>query len=217
MRFRISHLARRIFPRGLFGRSLIIVVAPMVVLQALVTYAFFVRHYDIVTRHLAHNVAGDIAFLTDIERSYPPGPTRTRLLEMAAHSLGFRISLAPGARLATPYRHSSSELKRAMDAVFANRLGAAHPFTSDAAGNVVDLSVQVKDGVLNVVVPRDSVVASNADIFILWMVGSSIVLIGVAILFLRNRSSRSNGWLSRRTRSARAVPFRISNRTAQPR
>ena len=187
MPFRVSHLAKRVFPRGLFGRSLIIVIAPMVVLQALVTYAFFVRHYDIVTRHLAHNVAGDIAFLADIERSYPPGPVRTRLLEMAANSLGFRISFAPGARLGTPYRHSSSELKSAMDAVFANRLGAAHPFTSNAVGNFFDLSIQVKDGVLNVVVPRDSVVASNADIFILWMVGSSIVLIGVAILFLRNQ------------------------------
>ena len=187
MRYRLSHLAKRVFPRGLFGRSLIIVVAPMVVLQGFVTYAFFVRHYDIVTRHLAHNVAGDIAFLTDIERTYPPGPTRTKLLDMAAHGLGFRISFAPGAKLGTPYRHSSSELKRAMDSVFATRLGAAHPFTSNPVGNFVDLSVQVKDGVLKIVVPRDQVVASNADIFILWMVGSSIVLIAVAVLFLRNQ------------------------------
>ena len=187
MRLRFSHLAKRVFPRGLFGRSLIIVVAPMVVLQALVTYAFFVRHYDIVTRHLAHNVAGDMAFLTDIERTYPPGPTRTRLLDMAAHALGFRVWLAPGARLGAPYQHSSSELKRAMDQVFAARLGAAHPFTSSAIGNTVKLSVQVKDGVLNIQVPREQVVASNADIFILWMVGSSIVLIAVAIVFLRNQ------------------------------
>src|SRR5579862_4265547 len=111
MKLGISRLAKRIFPRGLFGRSLIIVVAPMVVLQALVTYAFFVRHYDIVTRHLAHNVAGDIAFLTDIERSNPPGPTRKRLLDMAAHSLGFKITFEPAVRLGTPYLHSSSELK----------------------------------------------------------------------------------------------------------
>jgi two-component system osmolarity sensor histidine kinase EnvZ len=174
-------------PRGLFGRSLIIVVAPMVVLQGIVTYAFFVRHYDIVTRHMAHSVAGDIAFLTDIEESYPAGPTRARLLGMAAHSLGFRISLVRGARLGMPYLHSSSDLKRAMDAVFAARLGAAHPFTSNAVGYAVDLSVQVNDGVLKIEIPRDQVVASNADIFILWMVGSSLVLIAVAILFLRNQ------------------------------
>ena len=180
-------LLKQISPRGLFGRSLIIVVAPMVVLQAFVTYAFFVRHYDIVTRHMAHSVAGDVAFVTNIEESYPAGRARTKLLDMAAHSLGFGISLTPGAELGRPYRHSSIDLKHAVDAVFANRLGAAHPFTSDAVGNSFDLRVQVKDGVLKIVIPRDALVASTADIFILWMVGSSLVLIAVAILFLRNQ------------------------------
>jgi two-component system osmolarity sensor histidine kinase EnvZ len=180
-------LLKQVSPRGLFGRSLIIIVAPMVVLQGIVTYAFFVRHYDIVTRHMAHSVAGDVAFLTNIEESYPAGTARKHLLDMAAHSLGFGISLNPGGKLDTPYRHYSIDLKHAMDAVFANRLGAAHPFTSDAIGNNFDLRVQVKDGVLKIVIPRDAVVASNADIFILWMVGSSLVLIAVAILFLRNQ------------------------------
>lgn len=180
-------LLKQVSPRGLFGRSLIIIVAPMVVLQGIVTYAFFVRHYDIVSRHMAHSVAGDVAFLTDIEESYPAGPARQRLLDMAARSLGFGISLDRGARLGAPYRHSSIDLKHAVDAVFANRLGAAHPFTSDEIGTGVDLRIQVKDGVLKIVIPREAVVASNADIFILWMVGSSLVLIAVAILFLRNQ------------------------------
>ncbi|HEY6577760.1 MAG TPA: ATP-binding protein [Rhizomicrobium sp.] len=180
-------LLKHLTPPGLFGRSLIIIVAPMVVLQGIVTYAFFVRHYDIVTRHMAHSVAGDVAFLTAIEESYPTGAQRTQLLDMAAHSLGYGISLAAGDRLGAPYQHSSGDLKRAMDTVFANRLGAAHPFTSKETGNFVSLNVQVKDGVLNLVIPRDQVVASNADIFILWMVGSSLVLIAVAILFLRNQ------------------------------
>lgn len=186
-RFQPSRVVRRWIPRGLFARSLIIVVAPMIVLQGFVTYAFFVRHYDIVTRHLAHNVAGDIAFLTAIEEKYPAGPERARLLGMAARALDFRIALTPGEKLGAPYRHSSSDLKHAMDAVFATRLGAAHPFTSNAEGGVIDLRVQTKDGVLTINVPRDQVVASNADIFILWMVGSSLVLIAVAILFLRNQ------------------------------
>jgi two-component system osmolarity sensor histidine kinase EnvZ len=186
-RSRPFRLLKQLSPRGLFGRSLIIVVAPMVVLQGFVTYAFFERHYDIVTRHMAHSVAGDLAFLTAIEETYPGGPARSKLLDMAAHALGFQISLVPGAKLDAPYRHSSIDLKHAMDSVFANRLGAAHPFTSNAVGNVVDLNVQVKDGVLKVELPRDQLVASNADIFILWMVGSSLVLIAVAILFLRNQ------------------------------
>jgi two-component system osmolarity sensor histidine kinase EnvZ len=159
----------------------------MVVLQGIVTYAFFERHYDIVTRHMAHSVAGDVAFLTTISESFPQGAARRNLLAMAAHALGYGISLEPNAKLGAPFRHSSIDLKNAMNAVFANRLGAANPFASRAMGNVVDLSVQVRDGVLKIDIPRDQVVASNADIFILWMVGSSLVLIAVAILFLRNQ------------------------------
>jgi two-component system, OmpR family, osmolarity sensor histidine kinase EnvZ len=51
----------------------------------------------------------------------------------------------------------------------------------------VDLRVQLKDGVLRLLVPRERVTASNADIFILWMIGSSVVLIVIASLFLRNQ------------------------------
>src|SRR4029079_11412900 len=43
------------------------------------------------------------------------------------------------------------------------------------------------DGVLEVAVPRDRVTVSKPDIFILWMVGSSLLLMGIAIIFLRNQ------------------------------
>ena len=41
---------RRALPHRLFGRSLIIIVTPVVMLQGVVTYAFFERHYDTMTR-----------------------------------------------------------------------------------------------------------------------------------------------------------------------
>jgi two-component system osmolarity sensor histidine kinase EnvZ len=136
---------------------------------------------------MAHSVAGDIAFLTAIEESPRPKPERDALLALAAHSLGFTIQLTPGARLDAPYRHSSTDLKNAINTVFSKDLGQARAFASRQQGTGVYLGVQVKDGVLNIRVPRDQVVASNYDIFILWMVGSSLVLIAVAILFLRNQ------------------------------
>ena len=91
-RLRPFRLLKQLIPRGLFGRSLIIVVAPMIVLQGFVTYAFFVRHYEVVSRHMAHGVAGDVTFLINIETAYPPGPMRTQLIDMAARNLGFRIA-----------------------------------------------------------------------------------------------------------------------------
>ncbi len=186
-RSRPARFLKRMSPRGLFGRSLIIIVAPMVVLQGIVTYAFFARHYDIVTRHMANTVARDVAFLTAIEESQRPASERAALLNMASHSLGFVIRMTPGARLDAPYRHSSIDLKNAINAVFRKGLGQTRAFASFQSGNNVELAVQVRNGVLSIRIPRDQVVASNYDIFILWMVGSSLVLIAVAILFLRNQ------------------------------
>ncbi|HXL99908.1 MAG TPA: ATP-binding protein [Rhizomicrobium sp.] len=178
---------KRTMPRGLFGRSLIIIVAPVVILLGVVTYVFFERHYDIMTARMARGVAADVAFLINIEDTYPPGPTRNTLIEMAAKNLGYQISLLPGEHLERPYRHSTPDLKDAMASVFANQFGVAYPFTSKDLGDFTDLKVQVKDGVLRVMIPRKRLVASNVDIFILWMVGSSLVLLAVAILFLRNQ------------------------------
>jgi two-component system osmolarity sensor histidine kinase EnvZ len=78
-------------------------------------------------------------------------------------------------------------LKDAMTAVFASQFGGAYAFTSRNVGEYTDLKVQMKDGVLRVLIPHKRLIASNVDIFILWMVGSSLVLLAVAILFLRNQ------------------------------
>jgi two-component system, OmpR family, osmolarity sensor histidine kinase EnvZ len=179
--------AKRAMPRSLFARSLIIIVAPMVILQGIVTYAFFVRHYDIMTGRMAHGAAADIAFVVALEESTPPGKTRNALLELAGRNLGYEISVLPGQRLGPQLKHNNPFLKNAMESVFENELGEAYLFSSHEIEDYIDLRVQVKDGVLRVMIPRKRVVASNADIFILWMVGSSLVLIAVAIMFLRNQ------------------------------
>src|ERR1043166_897785 len=178
---------KRTMPRGLFGRSLIIIVAPVVILQGIVTYIFFERHYDIMLARMGRNVAADVAFLVNLEETHPAGPERKALLDGASRTLGYQIAVLPGEHLGRPYRHSTPNLKDAMTAIFAGQLGQARPFTSREIGDFVDLKVQVKDGVLAMMIPRKRLVASNVDIFILWMVGSSLVLLAVAILFLRNQ------------------------------
>jgi two-component system osmolarity sensor histidine kinase EnvZ len=178
---------KRILPRGLFGRSLIIIVAPMVMLQGFVTYAFFVRHYAIVTRHMAEGAAADVGYLIALKQSEAAGRQPSGLLNMAARSLGYQIAFSPGQRLHGPYHSYTAVFTNAMNAAFASHLGETYPFTSHHVGKSVDLEVQLKDGLLRVMIPNDRLIASNADIFILWMVGSSLVLIAVAILFLRNQ------------------------------
>jgi len=66
---------KRLLPRGLFGRSLIIIVAPIVLLQAIIAYVFFERDLDTTTRRLARDVAADMAMLVALE-DYNQGPAR---------------------------------------------------------------------------------------------------------------------------------------------
>lgn len=178
---------KRLLPRGLFGRSLIIIVAPMLMLQGVMTYAFFERHYATVTRHMAQGVAADVGYLIALKESRGPAKDRAASLETAARNFGYQVSFYPGDRLAAPYTSFTSVFTAQMNAVFAGRFGETYPFTSRHIEKFVDLKVQLKDGVLDVMIPHDRLIASNADIFILWMVVSSLVLIAVAILFLRNQ------------------------------
>lgn len=177
---------KQFLPRRLFGRSLLIIVLPVVLLQGVVTYAFFVRHYNVMTARMARGVAADAAFLMNLEENYPPGKIRNGLLAMAEKNLGYHISFLPGEHL-EPRHHYLPELKDAMNDTFTNQFGAAYPFTSRYMGDYVDLKVQAKDGVLRLIIPHKRLDASNVDVFILWMVGSSLLLLAVAILFLRNQ------------------------------
>jgi two-component system osmolarity sensor histidine kinase EnvZ len=70
----LDHAARwfgRFLPKGLYARALIIIIAPVILLQSVVAYVFMERHYELVTRRLSSAVTADIAALIDIYESYP--------------------------------------------------------------------------------------------------------------------------------------------------
>src|ERR1051325_1653829 len=116
-RWRPFRALKRLMPRGLFGRSLIIIVTPVVILQGIVTYIFFERHYAVMLGRMGRGAAADVVFLTNLEERYPPGAERNALLQLAAHNLSFDIKLLPGRHLARPYHHASANLKDALTAM----------------------------------------------------------------------------------------------------
>jgi two-component system osmolarity sensor histidine kinase EnvZ len=75
----------------------------------------------------------------------------------------------------------------ALDDILEQRIGADRDFRTARIGDDFEIRVEVHDGVLAVLVPRDRVTVSKPDLFILWMVGSALLLMGIAILFLRNQ------------------------------
>jgi two-component system osmolarity sensor histidine kinase EnvZ len=177
---------KRLLPRGLFGRSLIIIVAPIVLLQAIIAYVFFERDLDTTTRRLARDVAADMAMLVALEDNNQ-SPARERLRVLAARQLDYRIRFLPGQNLPRYHGRLTSTIDMALDDILEQRIGADRDFRTARIGDDFEIRVDVHDGVLSVLVPRDRVTVSKPDIFILWMVGSSLLLMGIAIIFLRNQ------------------------------
>src|SRR3984957_3800188 len=176
---------KRFLPRGLFGRSLIIIVAPMVLLQGVVTYVFFERDLDATTRRLARDVAGDVALLVTLEDA-TPALERDAVRALSARQLRYRLIFHDGARL-PPSLPSGNTIDVALNDIIAQRVGTDRHFVTSRIGEDFDIKVETHDGVLEVMAQRDRVTVSGPDIFILWMMGSALILLSIAILFLRNQ------------------------------
>jgi len=185
---RPGRFIKRFLPRGLFGRSLIIIVAPMVILQAFVSYVFFERDVESTTRRMARDVAADIALLISQEDTYP-SPLREQLRANAARQLRYDLSFTPGAHVRPRPGNYRSTIDIALDEVIAQQIGEDRHFeTGSLEGKrKIVISVDVHDGVLRAVVPRHRVTVRSPDIFPLLMFSSSLILLAVAILFLRNQ------------------------------
>src|SRR5262245_4083884 len=89
----------RIVPRSLFSRSLLIVILPLLILQVVLTYLFYERHWDKVTRTLAFGIAGEVGLLVELLDAAKTPETEARVLDLARKHFQFSISLEPEADL----------------------------------------------------------------------------------------------------------------------
>ncbi|HYF54857.1 MAG TPA: two-component sensor histidine kinase, partial [Salinarimonas sp.] len=89
-------------PKGLYARSLIIIIAPMVLLQSVIAYVFMERHWQTVTRRLSSAVTADVAALIDVYESFPQDPNADTLERIASERLGLDIDILRGTDLPPP-------------------------------------------------------------------------------------------------------------------
>ena len=178
---------KRLMPRRLFSRSLMIIVIPMLLLQTVVTIVFFDRHYRITTAIMTRGVVNDIAYMVMLENSQPLGAERDRQRQVAAGMFGYAAQFMPGEQLTRTVSAPNTVLDRNLEFIFTSQLAQSVSFDTQRYPDHVDVRMQLPDGVLRLLIPRERVTASSADIFVLWMIGSSLVLIAIAVLFLRNQ------------------------------
>src|SRR5882757_3855635 len=185
---RLGNTFKSWMPTGLYARALLIMIVPMVILQSVVAFVFMDRHWTTVTRHLSAAVVQDIAGLIDIYKSYPQDKDRTQLKRIAQMRLGLVVDFLPVGDMPSPGpKPFFSLLDQSLSGQISRQISL--PFWIDTVGrsNLVEIRIRLDDAVMRVVALRSAAYASNSEIFLLWMVGTSLVLLAVAIAFLRNQ------------------------------
>ncbi|WP_238719905.1 MULTISPECIES: ATP-binding protein [Nitratireductor] len=175
-------------PKRLYARSLIIVIAPMILLQSVVAFVFMERHWQTVTQRLSTAVTRDIAAIIDLIETYPDERGKQNAVRIAQERLSLRVDIMPPDPLPAPGpKPFFSILDQILSAEITSQIN--RPFWIDTVGNsnVVEIRIQLDEQVLRVFARRSQAYASNTHIFLLWMGGTSLVLIIIAVLFLRNQ------------------------------
>lgn len=181
-------MLKRFLPRSLLGRALLIIVTPLILLQLVSAWVFYDRHWETISRRLADGIAGEIASVIDNRRNFPGGDNERWIFYSAGANLGLNIEFQAGGIL----RNATTGIGNSMlDRLLSNGLRerVRRPFYIDTWGREsnVHIRVQLPDGILDVVVDRDRLFSSTTYIFVLWMIGTSMVLFAVAMIFMRNQ------------------------------
>lgn len=181
-------LLRRVLPHSLLWRSLLMILVPLVIVQAVALEIFYGSHLDVISRRFAMAIAGEIAVTIDVLNRCPEDDDCSWILASASRQWEMTMRLEPRASLPRGRRTTligpvDKDLADAM------RENVARPFTVDWASDpqFVLIRVQLVHSVLDVQAPRKRLYTATIYIFVIWLVGSSLLLFFIAALFMRNQ------------------------------
>ncbi|MBA70287.1 MAG: two-component sensor histidine kinase [Rhizobiales bacterium] len=175
-------------PTRLYARTLLIIIIPIVLLQSVVAFVFMERHWQTVTQRLSMAVTRDIAAVIDMIDTFPQDGNYDQIVRIARERLELNVAIDPAGDLPPPRPKPFFSI---LDQILSEEITRQiqRPFWIDTVGNsrIVEIRIQLDDKILRVFAKRSQAYASNTHIFLLWMVGTSLVLLAIAILFLRGQ------------------------------
>ena len=184
---RISYIVKRCLPKSLLGRSLLIIVMPLVLLQLVSGIIFFESHWDKVTLRLARSVAGDIAAIISLIRESPDSADHVRAFELAAAHMNMTATLEAAAVLPKEPPVGRNLMERMLIRALRDHVRKPFQIDTNSRPRHVVIDVQLTDNVLRIVTSRKRLFSTTAYVFVIWMIGTSLILFAVATIFMRNQ------------------------------
>ena len=181
-------MLRRYLPKSLYARVVLIVILPIFLMQSLVTFAFFDRHWNLVTANLSANVAGQVALIAALYQEAEDDNARADVEQIALSDLDLSVRFQPGAGIPESDELSIFNVYNStLDRQLRNSLDMPYWFNTRSWPAFVEIRVQLTGGQLVFFAYRDRVFATTGPIFLFWMASSSVLLGAIAIVFLRNQ------------------------------
>ena len=178
-----SKKLKKFMPEGLYSRSLLIIIIPIVILQGILTFVFLDRHWQLVTRKLSSAVASEITTFIDIE----PILGIERITKLSDRLYDVDVKFFPNQKLVNnlpePVNLVENTLGKELSKILKNNFWIdAHTYEKR-----VIVQIEKLNGVYEFTIPRRNVYATNSHIFLVWMVISSLLLVSVAVMFMRQQ------------------------------
>lgn len=176
-------IGKKFLPKSLFGRALLILVLPTVLIQLVTAFIFFDRHWENVIRHMSGTLAGEIAFLVHQVEATPPGK-QPETVDDFDDSTGIDV-------FSDPLSSFKPDYETAAFPEFQERLRARidNPFTvrTIEGGNMIEIRIRLKNRVLRLQTTIKRLESRTTTLFVLWMIGASVLFLLIAVIFLRNQ------------------------------
>lgn len=181
----LTFLRKKIIPQSLFRRFLLIVLAPLLLLETLITVYFFDKHWETVSRRLAQDISGEIGVIADLIDHQVLSPTDIGLIiNRFNKKLSLQIQFKSQKKIQPTVTAPPAKLRALSDAL----TDLDYPFSlRDYGSQQTLISIQLPTGVLEAVVRQKRFFSSTVYVFLLWLFGFSVLLFWIAFLFMKNQ------------------------------
>lgn len=188
--FRFNRFLERHMPHGLYYRSLIIVIAPIVLLQTIMAGIILDRHWDNVTKVLGRSLAREIGLVTDLYDRSDKSEAAIKEIELVANKqLRLGLEITRDKQLPEPINRTLFSLvDTKMTQYLERETGRPFWINSTAQNGKVEIQVEVEKGLIfRILTDEERAYAANTGILLTGMLLSSLVLLIIAVIFLRKQ------------------------------
>ena len=188
MFYGLNNIIKKILPKRLFYRSLIIVATPMILLQIIITIVFFDSLWIKANKGMTRSLVSEIRTLYDVYKNPDMGQKQT-IINLYNKNFDFVIFLKQNELFPeeTPERWYSP-MDRSLRRELKTAFGSSYWFDTTTYKEVVDLRIKYGNGILKIFFPKHKISPSSARIFALWITLPGLLLIMIAIVFLKNQT-----------------------------